>query len=295
MAGHVEGEGDDASSIILGKRQREEGRKWEFTYSPSKPRRRERKVDFPVERTAVCPPVAGHVEGEGDDASSLSPAMGKEEEGLETHLLDGSWDWLTQAGQQGPRPVSASDAARREWRGLLPKKAVRILDGKDGRPPDRSNPMVAGQWEEGKQIPTLTTLRGRRQRSPGGEGGRLPNSNSRGRPESNGGRVWRALIGMPLEDRAINGEADSSHDCYAFIVEKGNGAPAVGLEKGPIRPKMYYLWRGKSREPPCGAIRPAVLSPSVATQYGKRGLSVARGQPPASRVGTPPKLLSLLW
>ena len=103
---------------------------------------------------------------------------------------------------------------------------------------------------------------------PGWGGGQLPNSNGRGRPELNRGTVWRVPISVIVVGRAINGEGNGSHDCYAFVVEKGNGVSAGGPEKGLIRPKMYYLWRGKSRDAPCGAIRQAVLPLIVATRYG---------------------------
>ena len=80
----------------------------------------------------------------------------------------------------------------------------------------------------------------------------MPNSRNPGRPESNPGSVWRASIGAFVEDRAINGERDHSHEYYAFVVERSNGAPTEGLRNGLIGAKMFYLWGGNPGMLPAG-------------------------------------------
>ena len=58
--------------------------------------------------------------------------------------------------------------------------------------------------------------------------------------------------------RAISGEGLDSHDYYAFFVGKGSRKPTLRPENGPTGANIYYLWRGKPQERPCGAEEQAV-------------------------------------
>ena len=65
--------------------------------------------------------------------------------------------------------------------------------------------------------------------------------------------VWRTAIGVG--DGAVAPSltmGHDSHECYAFLVGKGNVRPSWGQENGPIEGNISYLWGGTREELPPG-------------------------------------------
>ena len=133
----------------------------------------ERETYIPVEYNVACRQsklwLATWKEKNNSDASSFPSSMEGNERTLEINMFNERSDWLTPVSQQGPGPAFVSSTAGQGGT-LFPKEEVGILDGKTGGSsgtPDRWNRVDVDQWEEGKRILTLATLRDTIGQSPG--------------------------------------------------------------------------------------------------------------------------------
>lgn len=93
--------------------------------------------------------------------------------------------------------------------------------------------------KRGNQILTVTAHPWTGEITQGGGGG-FPEWNPyRGTHQSG----WRSLVLRSGGGcRAITREADNSHVCFAFLVEKGNGGTDMGIKFVYIWEKSGYLW-----------------------------------------------------
>jgi hypothetical protein len=81
--------------------------------------------------------------------------------------------------------------------------------------------------------------------------------------------------------RAISNEGRNSHDCYAFLIGKGNRKPGGGPEKDSIKDNTFYLWGGNPT-------RAAASQGSEPDQYGNPVFPLTSGQPPVGWMKMPP-------
>ena len=142
------------------------------------------------------------------------------------------------------------------WRRQSPQREVGVPDGGRGRRLESAGSVKSGGCEpmEGGETDSHGC------NSSGGSSAKpwkgrraIAQLEWPGEPHRTAERFGASRSVRSLENRAINGEGRSSHECYAFVVERSNGVSTEGPGSSLIGAKTSYIWRGKSRGFPCGA------------------------------------------